>query len=357
MVEVIVTGLDTKIVVSRGEEFSLEMVLAIRPGHTVALLGPNGAGKSTAVAAIAGLLPIDRGHIRLGDQVLDDPVADVFVPPERRDVSVVFQDYLLFPHLTVLDNVAFGLRSTGTGKSEARRAARAWLDDLDIGELAAAMPTDLSGGEAQRAAIARALVTRPRLLLLDEPLAALDVTTRARLRRLLADHLDRFPGPRLLITHEPTEAFLLADEIYVLEEGRITQVGTAEDIRLRPRTQYIADLAGANLLTGRATTGMVTVSGFELHAADTRLQGPVLVTIHPRAISVHRRQPEGSPRNTWPTTVTSLEHYGDRVRLQTGKPLPLTAEITPGAAEALALNEGAAIWLSIKATEVSLVAA
>lgn len=350
-------GLETEIAISRGEQFQLEMALAIRPGHTVALLGPNGAGKTTAVAAIAGLLPIDQGRIRLGDRVLDDPIADVFVPPERRNLGVVFQDYLLFPHLTVLDNVAFGLRSTGTSRSEARRAARAWLDNLEIGELAAAMPADLSGGEAQRAAIARALVTEPHLLLLDEPLAALDVTTRARLRRLLADHLDGFLGPRLLITHEPTEAFLLADEIHILEQGRITQVGTAEDIRLRPRTQYIADLAGANLLTGQASRGTVMVAGFELHAADTRPQGAVLVTIQPRAISVYRRQPEGSPRNTWRTTVTRLEHYGDRIRLQTGKPLPVTAEITPGAAEALALEEGAAVWLSIKATEVSLVTA
>ncbi len=351
------TGLDMKFALSRGEQFSLAMALAIRPGHTVALLGPNGAGKTTAVAAIAGLLPIDEGHIRLDGRLLDDPIADIFVPPERRSVGVVFQDYLLFPHLTVLDNVAFGLRSAGAGRSEARSVARQWLDGLEIGELAAAMPADLSGGEAQRAAIARALVTQPRLLLLDEPLAALDVTTRALLRRLLANHLNEFSGPRLLITHEPTEAFLLADEIHVLEEGRIAQVGTAEDIRLRPRTQYIADLAGANLLTGRASRGTVTVSGFELHAADTRLQGSVLVTIHPRAISVHRKQPEGSPRNTWPTTIASLEHYGDRIRLQTGQPVPLTAEITPGAAEALALEQGAAIWLSIKATEVSLVTA
>jgi molybdate transport system ATP-binding protein len=357
MVEITVTGLDAKIVVGRGEDFRLDMELRIPPGRTVALLGPNGAGKTTAVMAIAGVIPIDGGHIRLGDHLLDDPRSEVLVPPERRNIGVVFQDYLLFPHLSVVDNVAFGLRSTGTGKSEARRAARLWMDHLEIGELAAARPADLSGGEAQRAAIARALVTEPRLLLLDEPLAALDVTIRAHLRRLLADHLDGFLGPRLLITHEPTEAFLLADEIHVLEDGRITQIGTPDDIRLRPRTRYIADLAGANLLTGWASGGTVVVSDFELHAADTQTEGPVLVTIHPRAISVHRRQPEGSARNTWPTTIKRLEHYGDRVRLQTDLPIPLTAEITPGAARELSLEQGGEIWLSMKATEISLGAA
>ena len=350
-------GLDAKIVVTRGRQFQLDLELAIPEGRTVALLGPNGAGKTTAVSAIAGLLPVERGHIRLGDRVLDDADAAVFVPPERRRLGVVFQDYLLFPHLTVIDNVAFGLRSSGKGRSEARHAARRWLDELEIGDLAAAKPADLSGGEAQRTAIARALVTEPRLLLLDEPLAALDVTTRARLRRLLTDHLDGFGGPRLLITHEPTEAFFLADEIHVLEQGRVTQTGTADDIRLHPRTQYVADLAGANLMTGRASHGTVIVDGFELHAADTKLQGPVLVTIQPRAISVHRRRPEGSPRNTFSTTVTRLEHYGDRIRLQTAVPLSLTAEITPGAAEALSLRPGVSVWLSIKATEVRLVAA
>jgi molybdate transport system ATP-binding protein len=350
------SDLDAQIIVGRGEQFHLELELAIPAGRTVALLGPNGAGKTTAVGAIAGLLPLDQGHIRMGDQVLDDPVAGVFVPPERRSIGVVFQDYVLFPHLSVQENVAFGLRSSGIKRSDAHRQADVWLHDLGLDQLAAMKPADLSGGEAQRVSIARALATQPQLLLLDEPLAALDVATRARLRRLLADHLDGFFGPRLLITHEPTEAFLLADEIHVLEEGRVTQTGTAADIRLRPRTQYIADLAGANLITGEANRGLVTVAGFELHAADTSLVGSVLVTIHPRAISVHRRQPEGSPRNTFATTLERLEHYGDRVRLQTGPPLRLTAEITPGAAGAMSLGPGDSIWLSIKATEVNLAA-
>jgi molybdate transport system ATP-binding protein len=334
--------------------FALDVALAIPPGRTVALLGPNGAGKSTAVAALAGLTPLDGGHIRLGGMTLDDPPDGVFVPPEDRRIGVVFQDYVLFPHLSVVENVAFGLRSRGVPKHEAHRQATPWLERLGIAGLETRKPRDLSGGQAQRVALARALIAEPELLLLDEPLAALDATTRVGLRHVLADHLAGFPGPRLLITHDPTEAFLLADEIHVIEGGAITQVGTAGDIRLRPRTRYIADLAGSNLVAGVAGAGVVAAEGHELHVGDTRISGAVLATIHPRAISLHRHRPEGSPRNTWETDITRLEHYGDRVRVQTGPPLALTAEVTPGAVEALDLHTGSAVWVSIKATEIGV---
>ncbi|MEA2009393.1 MAG: TOBE domain-containing protein, partial [Actinomycetota bacterium] len=192
------------------------------------------------------------------------------------------------------------------------------------------------------------------MLLLDEPLAALDATTRVDLRRTLADHLDQFSGPRMVITHDPTEAFLLADEIHVIEDGVITQVGTPDDIRLRPRTPYIADLAGSNLVLGTATAGLVTTGTHQLHIADTHISGSVLAAIHPRAIIIDRHHPDGSPRNTWEATVIRIEHYGDRVRLQTGDPLPLTAEITPDALSALEIVEGSIVWISIKATEISV---
>ena len=203
-------------------------------------------------------------------------------------------------------------------------------------------------------ALARALVTEPKLLLLDEPLAALDVTTRAGLRRLLSDHLEQFAGPRLFITHDPTEAYLLADEVVVIEAGTITQRGTADDIRLRPRTPYIADLAGSNLVVGVASSGDVAIGEHRLRIADTDIDGRVVATIHPRAVSIHLRQPEGSPRNSWETTVRRIEHYGDRVRLQTGEPLPLTAEVTPNALSALEVGEGSSIWVSMKATEIGV---
>lgn len=347
-------GLDARLDVRPTNQFRLRMDLEIPAGRTAALLGPNGAGKSTTVAALSGLLAIDRGHIRLGEKTLDDPDGDRFIPPEKRRIGVVFQDYVLFPHLSVLDNVAFGLRSAGAASTEARRKAMDWLERLEVAELAGDKPSKLSGGQAQRIALARALITEPELLLLDEPLAALDVTTRARLRHLLADHLAAFPGPRLLITHQPTEAFLLADEIHIIEDGAVTQTGSADDIRLRPRTQYIADLAGSNLLEGQAAGGVVLVGSFRLTAADTGISGPVLATIHPRAISLHLHRPEGSPRNTWQSVIKRIDHHGDRVRVQTGDPIDLTAEITPGAMAALELGVGSAVWLSVKATEVGV---
>lgn len=348
-----VKGLESRLAVRRGD-FFLDVPLTIDPGRTVALLGPNAAGKSTVVGALAGLLPLDGGRVLLNGRVLDDPVRGVFVPPEERSVGVVFQDYVLFPHLSVAENVGFGLRSRGVRRSVARSATFTWLERFGIVDLADRRPGDLSGGQAQRVALARALITEPDLLLLDEPLAALDATTRVELRRVLADHLAAFAGPRLFITHDPTEAFLLADEIHIIENGRITQVGTADDIRLRPRTGYVADLGGSNLFFGDAAGGVVDVDRQELHIADSRISGPVLITIHAHAISLHRQRPEGSPRNTWETTVTRVEHLGDRVRVQTGSPLPLTAEVTPGAVAELGLTMGTTVWVSIKATEIGV---
>ncbi len=347
-------GLRAAMDVRRTGGFRLELELSIPAGETAALLGPNGAGKSTAVAALAGLLALDRGRVELAGTVLDDPAEGAFVPAEARRIGVVFQDYLLFPHLSVLENVAFGLRSRGTDRDEARDRAREWVDRLGLDGLEHRRPGDLSGGQAQRVALARALVPEPDLLLLDEPLSALDVTTRGRLRRTLAAHLEAFEGPRLLITHDPTEAFLLADTIHVLEDGALTQSGTADEIRLRPRTPYAADLAGSNLFTGTAAGGEVDVGPHVLHVADRDVQGPVLVTVRPTAVSLYRERPEGSPRNAWETTVDRVERLGDRVRLRTGPPLPLTVEITRDATEELELASGSGVWVAVKATEIGV---
>jgi molybdate transport system ATP-binding protein len=341
-------------VVGRGDSFQLDVSFSIPRGRTVALLGPNGAGKSTAVAALAGLLPIDNGRIVLGDVTLDDPEEGVLVPPDARRVGVVFQDYLLFPHMTVLENVAFGLRSRNTNRAESQARAAEWLERVGLGAQLRMKPGDLSGGQAQRVALARALVTEPDLLLLDEPLSALDVTTRVQLRRALAEHLEGFPGPRLFITHDPIEAFLLADEIHIIEQGKVTQAGTADDIRLRPRTRYAADLAGSNLVAGVASGGVVETGTHALHIVDHEISGPVLTTIRPAAISVHLREPEGSPRNSWKTTIELVEHLGERARLRTGDPLALAVEVTSDAIRDLHLVEGSPVWVSIKATEISL---
>lgn len=346
-------GLEAGFTVGR-DGFRLDIAISIPAGSTAALLGPNGAGKSTAVAALAGLLPVDAGSIRLDGVVLDDPGAEVFVAAEERNVGVVFQDYLLFPHLTSLENVSFGLRSRGMSREEATSRSRDSMSRLGLEGLERKKPADLSGGQAQRIALARALVTDPALLLLDEPLSALDVTTRTELRHELGEHLAAFPGPRLLITHDPTEAFLLGDVVHILEEGRVTQTGTADEIRLRPRTRYAADLAGSNLVAGNARAGVVDTGSVALHIADVEVEGPVLVTIHPSSISVHGHRPDGSPRNSWETTVDRVESLGARVRIRTGGPLPLTVEVTDRARQELGLEPGSRVWIAFKATELTV---
>ena len=352
MEEAVNDGLDARVVVER-EGFVLDVSLSIPPNRTVAVLGPNGAGKTTLVEGLAGLAPLDRGSVRLGGRVLDDPDAGVFVVPSERRIGVAFQDGMLFPHLTAVENVAFGIRARGVSRAEARRRACEWLAAVGVPDLAERRPGALSGGQAQRVAFARALATEPDMLLLDEPFSALDITSRAGLRRMLREHLAGYSGPRLLITHDPTEAFLLADELLILEGGSVVQTGEADEIRLRPASRYAADLAGVNLLVGTASGRVLTVDGHDLVIAEA-VEGRVIATVHPRAISIHLDQPGGSPRNSWRTTISHVDHHADRVRIQTGGPLSLTAEVTPDAQSALNLFPGSTVWLSIKATEIHL---
>jgi molybdate transport system ATP-binding protein len=354
MVGTPMSGLQARAVVHRDAEFSLDVELHIEAGETVALLGPNGAGKSTLVSALAGLIPLDDGRIDLDGVVLDDADSDVFVGPEQRHIGIVFQDYLLFDHMSVLDNVAFGPSSRGASRPAARRTALRWIDDLDLVGLESRRPPQLSGGQAQRVALGRALASEPDLLLLDEPLSALDATTHVRLRRTLGEHLRRCSSPSLLITHDPTDAFLLADRIYIVENGRVTQSGGPEEIRRHPATPYVADVAGTNLFAGVINAGKIKISEthFVLHAADSKASGAVLATVHPRAVALHPTQPHGSPRNTWLATVDGVERLGDTTRILLGGPLRLAADITPAASDALGLKPGSEIWVAIKATEI-----
>ena len=352
------TGLHADIEVRRGE-FEVDVALDVEAGRTVALLGPNGAGKSTVVDALAGFAPLDGGLVELSGRVLDEPARGVFVAPEERRVGVVFQDVRLFGHLDVLDNVAFALRAHGMRRRAARRTAEEWLGRFELDDLGDRRPARLSGGQAQRVALARALASDPALLVLDEPLSALDATARPQLRRELRSHLAELAAPRILITHDPGEAFLLADEIAVIEDGRITQRGSADDIRRHPTTPYAAALAGTNFLTGVNDEGEVLLDDHQrtIRTADAHTAGPVLVTISPRAISLHRDEPHGSARNTWPSTVVAVEPMGETTRVDVGDPLPLTVEITPAAAADLDLDAGTPIWVAIKATEVAVVPA
>ena len=331
----------------------LDIELSVEPGEVVALLGPNGAGKTTAFRCLAGLLPLDDGYIRLDGVVLDDPVAGRFVPPERRPVAVVFQDYLLFPNLSVLENIAFGLRARGTSAREARARASVWLERVGLADRSAERPRVLSGGQAQRVALARALATEPRLLLLDEPLAALDAGTRNEVRRDLRQHLASVDGVRLLVTHDPVDAYALADRVVIVEAGRVAQQGSLADVTARPRSRYIADLVGVNLVAGRTDNGsLVTPSGGRIVPADAP-HGDSFAVIQPHAVALYRTAPDGSPRNVWPSTVAEIDQRADRVRVRLDGPVPLVAEITRAALDSLALRTGDHIFATVKATEIA----
>jgi molybdate transport system ATP-binding protein len=335
-------------------QLRLDVELAVGAGELVVLLGPNGAGKTTLLRALAGLVPLEDGRVVLDGVVLDDPAAGVHVPTERRPIGFVFQDYLLFPHLSALENVAFGLRARGLGRTEARRRAAGWLDRVGLAGQAGARPRALSGGQAQRVALARSMVADPRLLLLDEPLAALDAATRTALRRELRRHLASFDGSRLLVTHDPLEAIALADRLVVLEAGRITQAGTAEEVRRRPRSPYVAELVGVNLFQGRAGGGAIRLQGGGTLVAAGDHLGEVFAAVHPRAVALHRHRPEGTPRNVWAGTADTVEVVGDRVRVRVAGPVPVVAEVTPAAAAELRLADGGPVWATVKATEVAV---
>ncbi|MBM3675440.1 MAG: ABC transporter ATP-binding protein [Actinobacteria bacterium] len=332
----------------------LDATVTIEPGETVALLGPNGAGKTTFLHAVCGLRPVDAGRIVLDGAVVDDPVGHVFVPPERRRVGVVFQDYLLFEHLSARENVAFGPRCRGVGRVAAARAADALLARVGLSDLGDAKPCALSGGQTQRVALARALAGDPGVLLLDEPLAALDATTRDAVRRELRALLVGFPGARLLVTHDPIDAAILADRVVVLEQGRVVQAGTVTELAAQPQSRFVADLVGVNLLHGIARGDHVELDGGARLVAPEPAYGAVLAAIYPHAVSLHAREPAGSARNTWRGRVSAIELLGTRARVRVDGAVPLVAEVTPAALDALGLAPGAQVWCSVKATEVAV---
>lgn len=334
-------------------ELRLEVGLEAEAGDVVAILGPNGAGKTTLLRCVAGLLAIDRGRITLDGTVLDDPQGDVFVAAQNRSVGVVFQNYLLFDHLSALDNIAFGVRARGLSKREARQVAHRWLEAVGLDDHAANRPRTLSGGQQQRVALARALATEPRLLLLDEPLAALDAGARNEVRRDLKKHLATFEGVRLLVTHDPVDAYALADRVVVIEGGRITQTGSLAQVTAHPRSRYVAELAGTTLLTGHLSGTVLTLpSGGQITVADAG-SGVMHAAVHPTAVALFRSQPNGSPRNVWEAVVADVDTYLQRVRVHLADPIPITAEITPAALEELRIGPGDRIWAAVKATDIT----
>jgi len=348
-------SLHARLTVQRGP-FTLDVGLHADPGEVVAVLGPNGAGKSTLLRALAGLIALHGGHVQLDGQVLEDTGSTRRLPPQQRRVGVVFQDYRLFPHLSARENIAFGLRSTGTPRAEARAQADDWLARLGLTGLETRRPGELSGGQAQRVALARALCPHPRLLLLDEPLAALDVSTRNEVQAQLRAQLTTFTGPTLLVTHEPLEAIALADRLVIVEHGRVVQDGPPGEVARRPATPYIARLVGLNLLRGTATAGVLDIDGGgRLTTGHAGLTGAALAVVRPSAVLLHSSEPgPSSARNVWPGRMTSLEALGDRVRLTIAGRPTLLADVTTQAVADLRLSPGDPVWVSVKATDIDL---
>jgi molybdate transport system ATP-binding protein len=320
--------------------FRLAVSLAVGR-ETVALAGPSGAGKTTLLRAIAGLIHPQTGRIAAGDAVWLDTAAGLDVPPERRSVGLVFQDYALFPHMSVEQNVAYG----------GRVHARELLDALGLTALARARPRELSGGERQRVALARALARGPGVLLLDEPLAALDAHTRAAVRAELREHLRTFALPTLIVTHDYADAAALADRIGVLVDGRIVQEGTAAQLIAEPANAFVADFTGTNFVHGSArTSGDLTeidLGGGAVVRSTDRGDGEVGVVVYPWEISLAREAPSDSALNHVRAPIASLVPVGNRVRVRVG---PLTAEVTAESADRLGLRPGEEVVASFKAT-------
>ena len=347
-------SLSARVVVRRGS-LALDVAIDVADGEVLAVLGPNGAGKSTLLRVLAGLLPPDDGSVvREATTLWDDDGAHV--PAHRRALGMVFQDHLLFPHLTITDNVAFGLRTRGLHKAAARTTAEAWLARVGLEGMGGRRPAQLSGGQAQRAALARALVGDPRVLLLDEPLSSLDARTRLTVRADLRRHLAEFAGSTVLVTHDPVDAMALADRVVVVEEGRVVQTGTPADVSRHPRTDYVARLVGLSLLPGTGSGRTVRLdSGGEVAVADDAA-GPVFAAVRPESVALYLARPEGSPRNVWPATLVGATPHGATVRCELAGEVPLIADITATAFAELGLVPGAEVWATVKASEVAVYA-
>ncbi len=340
-------------VVVRRPEHTLDARLTAQPGDVVAVIGPNGAGKSTLVRALAGIVPLDDGHVTVDGESWDSAGTARREVAARR-VGMVFQQHRLFPHLDALANVAFGPRARGAGRRASEGQARSWLVRLGVEDLAHRKPHQLSGGQAQRVALARALATAPRLLLLDEPLSALDVGTAMALRIELARHLTEYDGVTVLVTHDAIDAMTLATRVLVLDGGRVAQQGTPDEVASRPATEHVARLVGLNVLRGRSSGTLVRLDDGSSLVTATAADGEVNACFPPAAVTLTLEQPTGSARNRWPGTVVSASPHGAAVRVHVDAATGLLADVTPASAAALGLTPGTAVWATVKATEVEV---
>ncbi|CCQ16817.1 Molybdate ABC transporter, ATP binding protein [Rhodococcus sp. AW25M09] len=342
----------------------IDLELDVEEGETVAILGPNGAGKSTLLQLVSGSVLPDSGDVRLGEDVLTDTSSRIFVPIHARGVATLAQDALLFPHMDARTNVAFAPRSTGANRAHANGVADRWLDAVGASHLAGRRPAQLSGGQAQRVAIARALAADPRLLLLDEPLAALDVETAPAVRRVLRTVLRESARTALIVTHDLLDVVALADSVAVIDNGRVVERGSVADVLTTPRSEFGARIAGVNLLSGRAvdaddTTSLTTSWGMKVRGSGRHATGtPLVAVFSPAAVSVHPTPPHASPRNVFEVVIEEMEVQGSGIRVRS-RPHPdgspgMAADITPAAVSDLGLEPGRSVFFVVKSREVAL---
>jgi molybdate transport system ATP-binding protein len=347
-------------VATRLREFELDLELDAERGSCIALVGPSGAGKSTVLRAIAGLHRPEGGRIELDGETWFDAAGGTDLAPERRSCGYLFQEYALFPHLTAWRNVAFGLEHLP--REERRERAERMLERFGVRELAGVRPAELSGGERQRVALARALIRDPRVLLLDEPLSALDARTRGHAGRELVATVSEVGVPTVLVTHDFAEAALLADEVAVIDRGRLVQRGSPSELSSRPASAFVADFAGATVLSGVARAGeggltVVDLDGGGTIASTDRADGPVSAAVYPWEVAIEPAGAagEGSALNHLPAVVTSITEIGNRARLGLRASQPLAAEVASASVARLGLAPGASVVAVFKATATRLV--
>ena len=343
--------------------FALEAALAAPDGGVIVLVGESGSGKTTLLRIVAGLIPPDRGRVTLGGRVLDDVATRVHLPARERPVGYVPQDYALFPHLSVRENVGFGLAAQGLGGRDAAGRVERALERLGVAGLAARRPHQLSGGQQQRVALARALVMEPEILLLDEPLAALDLPTRRTVRGELLRLLRELSCVSVFVTLSPAEALAFGERIAVLEAGGVSQQGPRESLLREPRTRYVADFLGTNLFRarvgGRGDHGLTRLlaEGGEILAAGGEALDDVFAVVDPREITLSIERPSGSAQNVLRGPVEEVlpePPHGERVRVSLATRPPLVAELTHAAGERLGLRAGTLVYASFKATGIRL---
>lgn len=339
----------------------VELDLALDDGEVLAVLGPNGAGKSTLLLLIAGLLQPDRGRIEIGGRVVTDTCTGTFVPPHARGVAMLSQQAMLFPHMTVAANVAYAPRCQGQSRSVARTTARRWLEAVNAAHLADRRPAQLSGGQAQRVAIARALAADPRLLLLDEPMAALDIASAPALRQLLREILRADGRTAIIVTHDLLDALAVADKVAVIDDGHVVESGTVRGVLSAPRSEFAARIAGVNLIAGTISEPGVIRTSWGTDICGIGDLGPgaaAIALFRPSAVAVHLDPPHASPRNVVAVTIAELHFHGSGVRIrsidQPDGGTGLSADITAASAAELGLEPGKTVYFVVKAQEVQL---